>query len=64
MKFRIGTVIMVVSCCAALSLTSCKKGEVKPAVGLQVVTTLFPLYDFARTIGGDKAQVKIGRAHV
>jgi zinc transport system substrate-binding protein len=30
---------------------------VKSAAGLQVVTTLFPLYDFARTIGGDKAQV-------
>jgi zinc transport system substrate-binding protein len=44
-------------CSAALSLAGCKKAEVKPAVGLQVVTTLFPLYDFARTIGGDKAQV-------
>lgn len=26
---------------------------------LQVVTTLFPLYDFARIIGGDKAQVTL-----
>ena len=26
---------------------------------LQVVTTLFPLYDFARTIGGEKAQVSL-----
>ncbi len=28
-------------------------------VGLQVVTSLFPLYDFARTIAGDKAQVSL-----
>jgi zinc transport system substrate-binding protein len=35
----------------------CRKAEVKPARGLQVITTLFPLYDFARTIAGDKARV-------
>jgi zinc transport system substrate-binding protein len=46
-----------VSCCAALLFAGCKKAEVKPATGLQVVTTLFPLYDFARTIAGDKAVV-------
>jgi zinc transport system substrate-binding protein len=40
-----------------LFFSGCQKVEQKPAVGLQVVTTLFPLYDFARTIGGDKAQV-------
>jgi zinc transport system substrate-binding protein len=57
MKIRIGAVIMVVSCCAALFIAGCRKGEEKPAVGLQVVTTLFPLYDFARTIAGGKAQV-------
>ena len=57
MKFKIGIVIMLAVCCAALLLAGCKKAEEKPAVGLQVVTTLFPLYDFARTIAGDKAQV-------
>jgi len=57
MKFRIGVVILVVLCSAALLLAGCKKGEEKPAAGLQVVTTLFPLFDFARTIAGDKAQV-------
>jgi zinc transport system substrate-binding protein len=56
-KIRIRVVILVVSCCAALFFAGCKKGEVKPVVGLQVVTTLFPLYDFARTIAGGKAQV-------
>lgn len=48
---------MAVVCCAALLVAGCKKAEVKPLVGLQVVTTLFPLYDFARTIAGGKAQV-------
>ena len=53
---RISVVIICIVCCV-LSLVGCKKAEVKPAAGLQVVTTLFPLYDFARTIAGDKAQV-------
>ena len=57
MKNKIVVVIMLTVCCAALLLAGCKKAEEKPAVGLQVVTTLFPLYDFARTIAGDKAQV-------
>lgn len=57
MKISIGIVAIALSCCAILFITGCKKVDVKPAAGLQVVTTLFPLYDFARTIGGDKAQV-------
>ena len=58
MKVGITTVFMIVLACAALLFVGCKeRGEGKPVVGLQVVTTLFPLYDFARTIGGDKAQV-------
>ncbi|MFZ4859626.1 MAG: metal ABC transporter solute-binding protein, Zn/Mn family [Desulfuromonadaceae bacterium] len=56
MKIRISTAVIVIVYCALL-LVGCKKAEVKPAVGLQVVTTLFPLYDFARTIAGDKAKV-------
>lgn len=57
MKTRLTIVIAVIACCAAVFVSGCKKAEVKPAKGLQVVTTLFPLYDFARTIAGDKAQV-------
>ena len=57
MNVRIGAFFILLLCSAALFAAGCKKGEVKPAVGLQVVTTLFPLYDFARTIAGDKAQV-------
>jgi zinc transport system substrate-binding protein len=30
-----------------------------PGKGLQVVTTLFPLYDFARNVGGERAQVTL-----
>jgi len=47
---------LVLFICISL-LTGCEKAGQKPSVGLQVVTTLFPLYDFARTIAGDKASV-------
>ncbi|MDD2308689.1 MAG: zinc ABC transporter substrate-binding protein [Desulfuromonadaceae bacterium] len=57
MKVKKIVVIMLALCCTTIFFTGCKKAEEKPAVGLQVVTTLFPLYDFARTIAGDKAQV-------
>ncbi len=56
MKIRIGAGVIVVACCIAL-FAGCKKGGEQQTGHLQVVTTLFPLYDFARTIGGDKAQV-------
>lgn len=52
-----GVNAMVLLCCAVLSMSGCTKSEHKPVNGLQVVTTLFPLYDFARSIAGDKAQV-------
>lgn len=54
MKIRIA---IIVFCSIAICAAGCKKGAEKPPTGLQVVTTLFPLYDFARTIAGDKAQV-------
>ncbi len=57
MKRYIGGIVILVLSCAAIFVAGCKKAEVKPVVGLQVVTTLFPLYDFARAIGGDRAQV-------
>lgn len=57
MSNRIGIVFILFFCCSSHYFTGCKKVEVKPTNGLQVVTTLFPLYDFARTIAGDKAQV-------
>ncbi|MFZ2948862.1 MAG: zinc ABC transporter substrate-binding protein [Desulfuromonadaceae bacterium] len=59
MRVRIGVIVMIATCCAALFAVGCQKGGDKPAAGLQVVTTLFPLYDFARTIAGNKAQVSM-----
>jgi zinc transport system substrate-binding protein len=57
-KNRKRLVVILFLCCLSIVAASCKKAEVKPAAaGLQVVTTLFPLYDFARAIGGGKAQV-------
>src|SRR5512137_1238462 len=56
-KIRSSLVVIIMVCCAALFTAGCKKGDEKPAAGLQVVTTLFPLYDFARAIAADKAQV-------
>jgi zinc transport system substrate-binding protein len=48
-------------CVAVISaiLVSCgtKEGERGRERKLKVVTTLFPLYDFARNVGGDKAEV-------
>jgi zinc transport system substrate-binding protein len=43
------------------SLTACRKGE-EHAAGtgrLQVAVTLFPLYDFAREVGGDRVEVRM-----
>lgn len=56
-KFRIMYVFLL---CAALLLTaSCQKKEEKQleTKKLTVVTTLFPLYDFAKNIGGQYAEV-------
>jgi len=58
-KIRIRTIVISVLCFLSVVAAGCEKAEVKPATGLQVVTTLFPLYDFARAIGGDKAQVSM-----
>ncbi len=53
-------------CCFLLTLLfftffSCQRGESKAGKreGLQVVTTLFPLYDFCRNVGGQKAYVTL-----
>lgn len=41
--------------------TACRKKEGRPGTApkLQVVTTLYPLYDFARTVGGDRVEVRL-----
>ncbi len=48
---------------AALCLSLCACGEEVPAEsggeGLQIVTTVFPAYDFARQIGGERVNVTL-----
>ena len=55
--------LVVVLLCASLlvCLASCGKKEGPPADAgkLRVITTLFPLYDFARNVGGDAAHVTL-----
>ena len=45
--------ILVLTCCA------CSQNTVKSMDKLQIVATLFPQYDFAREIAGDKAEVML-----
>jgi zinc transport system substrate-binding protein len=40
-------------------LFSCSPSREDRGTGVQVVTTLFPLYDFARNVGGEKAHVTL-----
>lgn len=51
----------VVVALAALTLTACgsKKEEVKENNKLNVVTTFYPMYDFAKQIVGDKGNVTV-----
>ena len=57
MKAVAGLVIVLLF----LAVTGCtpKEQPQQPARKLQVVTTLFPLYDMARAIGGDSAEVSL-----
>jgi zinc transport system substrate-binding protein len=50
-------VLMVMSLLCSAVMSGCSVKRAEPSRKLQVVTTLFPLYDFARTIGGDRAEV-------
>lgn len=53
MKWLVTAMLVLV-----LFLPGCSRHE-QQAGKLQVVTTLFPLYDFAKRIGGDQAQVSL-----
>jgi len=44
---------------ALLSLCSCQQRQQRHSEKLLVVTTLFPLYDFARQVGGDRIEVSL-----
>ncbi|HEY5976082.1 MAG TPA: zinc ABC transporter substrate-binding protein [Geobacteraceae bacterium] len=52
--------LLVMLLALSLAPAGCRKHQEAP-VGqrLQVVTTLFPVYDFVRTVGGDKVQAQL-----
>lgn len=52
-------IVLILSLMTAIGLAGCTREQQKPSVKLQVVTTLFPLYDFARIIAGDRAEVSM-----
>lgn len=60
MKFKVFTLLILI---ALLALCGCREknqaATAKETGKLKVITTLFPLYDFARIIGGDKADVTL-----
>lgn len=59
MKCAVMYLVLAVSVMAVIGLAGCTREQQKPSVKLQVVTTLFPLYDFARIIAGDRAEVSM-----
>jgi len=57
MKRAVMVSVLALAAMAAVGLAGCSRAEQKPSTRLQVVTTLFPLYDFSRIIAGDRAEV-------
>ena len=52
--------VLLVLCVLPALLVACSRHEPPAKPGrLQVVTSLFPLYDFAREVGGNKVQVSL-----
>lgn len=51
--------IIVCVLCLCLLCGCTTNADVKEDTALTIVTTIFPLYDFARSIGGDKVNVKM-----
>ncbi len=57
MVFEHKASLILIVCLALLLSCSSGGGPEKKSVRLQVVATIFPVYDFARKIGGDKVAV-------
>ena len=55
----ISALIMCVTVICIIYVTGCSKTETKEKERLSIVTTLFPQYDFARQIAGEKAEVTL-----
>lgn len=52
--------IAVILCVAAVfSFAGCVEKSERDETKVQIVTTIFPLYDFARQVGGDKVQLTL-----
>jgi zinc transport system substrate-binding protein len=58
-KYIIGLSILVVLIVGSFVLFSNKKENVVSKSKIKVVTTLFPLFDFVKEIGGDKVEVSL-----
>lgn len=58
MKHFVGTALLLLL--VATILPACSKNERSPDSGkLKVVTTIFPLYDFVRAVGGDSVELQL-----
>lgn len=51
--------ILLLLLCLAVFLSGCSAANVKDDGRLRVVTTIFPIYDFVRAVGGDKVDLKL-----
>ena len=52
--------IIILLLCCVLMLAGCGNDFPKPQDNrIRIVTTIFPLYDFARAVGGDKIELKM-----
>jgi zinc transport system substrate-binding protein len=54
---RFDTYVLLVVLFLLAGLAGCSRQDHRSSSKLQVVTTLFPLYDFSRVIAGDRAEV-------
>jgi zinc transport system substrate-binding protein len=54
-----GLALMALSLFCSALLSGCNSRKAEQSVKLQVVTTLFPLYDFGRIIAGQRAEVSL-----
>ena len=55
------TIAVVLLLCLALSLAACGESDTaqEEAAPVSIVTTVFPAYDFARQIAGERAEVSL-----
>lgn len=57
---KVRKVISVILClCLLACLCGCGKTTPKNGDKIEVVTTIFPLYDFVRAVGGDRVEIRL-----